>query len=139
VATRRQRLGEWQAVKVLREASLLTATRVRHGRQVVALAAGYLHPYSDTDPRQQFIAAVTEGWSILLFNAQLELLWERAVDAEVENSFISEIALSVTPHDMKTGDMGAVIVGGRVTPRSDEQRMYTMRCARGAARRVARD
>jgi hypothetical protein len=80
---------------------------------------------------------------VLCFSHKLELLWQRAVDADMAGRFLDEVAILVTPHPMRvrawscTGrplltratqphDIGTVIVGGRLRER-DDQRLHTMR------------
>lgn len=57
------------------EADLLSAVLVKSGRQAVALASGYVEPYSESRSRTQLIVVVTEGWDVLCFDSNLKLLW----------------------------------------------------------------
>jgi len=49
----------------------------------------------------QVIVAVTEGWNVLCYDRDLNLLWERAVDADLSNKYLGEVAILITSHRMR--------------------------------------
>jgi hypothetical protein len=81
-------------VKVTKEADLLHGLGVAAGKQPIALAAGYLEPYggdgggyaarglpetfggAGESARRQHVVVVREDWTVLCFNAHLDLQWE---------------------------------------------------------------
>ena len=107
-------------------ASLLPAnTRVVAGRTPIALAAGHLTPprssgsssraNSNVKTRKAVVVVVTSGWHLLCFDHNLRLLWEVALSGEFpRRARIREVAVVVSAHATYEGDVGAVIVGGRV-------------------------
>jgi hypothetical protein len=106
-------------------ASLLPAnTRVVAGRTPIALAAGHLTPprssgssraNSNVKTRKAVVVVVTSGWHLLCFDHNLRLLWEVALGGEFpRRARIREVAVVVSAHATYEGDVGAVIVGGRV-------------------------
>jgi hypothetical protein len=96
------------------------------GRQPVALAAGYLDAYNPAQPRNQYIVVVTDGWTIICYDWQLELQWERTIEADVSHSFLHEIAIMITAHAMQEGDTGSIVVGGRLQRKKLDQ-MYNLK------------
>jgi hypothetical protein len=105
------------------ENSLLTSLRITTGRWPVALSSGYLTPFREGESRQQVIVVITNGWTVLCFNASLRLLWESNVEIFVPaGMYHSEVAAIITPKPIRNGDKGSVIVGGRIAKikRADE-------------------
>ena len=68
------------------EATLLPTIGIATGRQAVGLAVGYLTPASSNmgEPRTQVVAVLTNGWTVLLFDHNLQLLWESTVKDRVD-------------------------------------------------------
>jgi hypothetical protein len=111
--------NENEVLKVHHDADLLGSVAIVSGRQAVALATGYLQPYSTTKARQQVIVVVTEGWHVLCYDSKLKLLWERTVEADLGGRYLGEVAIAITSQQMLINDTGAVLVGGRLHARSD--------------------
>lgn len=111
--------GEWEHLDVISETSLLQNLVLKSGRQAIAMATGYIHPYSDTTNRQQIIVVVTEGWNILVYNSALTLLWTHNVETDLSMSYLAEVSIMILPEKMHTGDTGSVIIGGRLAHLKD--------------------
>jgi len=108
---------------VLAEASLLPAfVRVASGRRAVALAVGHLDGAqargnaTNTSarappPRKAVIVVLTAGWSVLCFDHNLALLWEKALGGDFPLGWEPrEVAALVTSHALQPGDRGLVLV-----------------------------
>eukprot|EP00953_Heterococcus_sp_UTEX-ZZ885_P009695 5692-Heterococcus_DN1.PRE.3 len=88
----------------------------------VALATGYL----SLDHTHQHIVVVSDDWTVLCYNANLTLLWQRTLDhydtdavihasaaEQHDRSFaINQVAVTISPYAVTAGDSGVVIVGG---------------------------
>jgi hypothetical protein len=109
----------------------------------VALVTGYL----SSDHTHQHIVVVRADWTVLCFNANLTLLWQRTldhydadstIDASVaeqhDRAFaINQVAVTISPHAVAAGDTGVVIVGGTM-----RQRHTAAAAADGAAEQHAK-
>ncbi|KAJ6915908.1 hypothetical protein NC652_018540 [Populus alba x Populus x berolinensis] len=85
--------------RLLTEISLLPdKTRVATGRRAVAMATGVIERrYKEGQPLKQVLVVVTSGWEDFPHNAHHR-----------------EIAISISNYTLKHGDMGLVIIGGRM-------------------------
>ena len=45
------------------------------------MKVGYIEPYSDKVARSQVVVVVLEDWTVLCFDSQLNILWEKEVCA----------------------------------------------------------
>lgn len=99
---------------VYKEASLLSSVSVKTGRQVIAMATGYLSRYSSRKSRKQVIIVVTEGYHVLCFDDRLRLRWERTIGADFKDRHLGEIAVTISSHPLRRGDRGMVMIGGRL-------------------------
>jgi hypothetical protein len=100
-------------------ASTLPQFGIAHGRRPIALGTGYIAPISSSsERRQQVIVVVTNGWNVLCFNHQLELLWESAASehGSPSESYHKEVSIIVSPVPVRDGDTGLVVVSGRLMP-----------------------
>jgi hypothetical protein len=107
------------SLNLVSEVALLSSHRVRAGRYPVALATGYLDPYNPDSSRAQIIVVVTSGWHILCFDHSLKLLWDDVVEADLSGRYLGEVAILIDSHQMRIGDTGTVIVGGRLEAEKD--------------------
>ena len=57
----------------------LTSLNLQKGKTPVAIKTGYVVPYSSEKERSQVIVLVKEDWSVVCYDASLNLLWEKAV------------------------------------------------------------
>ena len=63
-----------------KEASLLSSTsRLSKGRMPVALSVGYIDTYSEDVSREQVIVVLTDDWTLICFDASLNLVWENTL------------------------------------------------------------
>lgn len=105
---------DWPGYLVRAKTSLLPKILVTYGRFPVALATGYLQHYDDARTRQQYIAVVTQEWTVLLFDSNLRLIWETSLQDKFSAHFAPvEVTALVAPSELLVGDMGVVVVGGR--------------------------
>jgi hypothetical protein len=93
----------------------------------VALATGYL----SLDHKHQHIVVVSDDWTVLCYNANLTLLWQRSLDhydtdavihasatEQHDRSFaINQVAVTISPYAVTAGDSGVVIAGGTMRQR----------------------
>jgi hypothetical protein len=93
----------------------------------VALATGFL----SADHKHQHIVVVRDDWTVLCYNANLTVLWQRTLDhydrdvpidataAERHPRLfaINQVAVTVLPYAVTAGDTGVVIVGGTLRQR----------------------
>ncbi|KAL3583499.1 hypothetical protein D5086_014560 [Populus alba] len=103
--------------RLLTETSLLPdKTRVATGRRAVAMATGVIERrYKEGQPLKQVLVVVTSGWSVMCFDHNLKKLWETNVQEDFpHNAHHREIAISISNYTLKHGDMGLVIIGGRM-------------------------
>jgi hypothetical protein len=117
---------EWRALPVLNSASLCTHTGLTAGRWPMALQAGLVREGADSSGRvRQIIVAITEDWSVLAFDHELRLLWEQslAVRSSATHSGMygehrteREVAVTISPQALYTGDVGAVFIAGHAHP-----------------------
>eukprot|EP01097_Dermamoeba_algensis_P006261 TRINITY_DN3920_c0_g1_i1.p1 TRINITY_DN3920_c0_g1~~TRINITY_DN3920_c0_g1_i1.p1 ORF type:complete len:686 (-),score=161.99 TRINITY_DN3920_c0_g1_i1:182-2239(-) len=104
------------------EASLLGKIGVKKGRKPIGLGAGYLFPQngeaaahtpSATSSRKQVVVVVTESLVVLCFDHKLKLIWETNIVA-VAHPLIDKPVMAtviISPHNLRTGDNGVVVVG----------------------------
>lgn len=119
--------GGFAPARVLARASLLPAhVRVASGRRAVALAVGPLDPpapkvnASAAPPRKSFVLALTASWSLLCFDHNLRLLWERSLADSLPRGWPPrEAALLVSPTALLPGDRGLVVVAASAAPPSE--------------------
>lgn len=90
----------------------------------MALKTGYVTPYHETRERMQVIVVVREDWTVSCYDANLNLLWERAVahkaheiDTMIDKFRIDEVAVMIAPVSVKEGSLGLVVVGASMTLR----------------------
>jgi hypothetical protein len=101
-------------LNVMAEASLQSSLVVKLGRMPIALATGYISPPEEGVQRKQVIAVVTDGWHVVLFDHQLEVLWERTVSADLATQYVGEVSVLIGSTPLYEGDQGFVVVGGRL-------------------------
>eukprot|EP00026_Physarum_polycephalum_P003889 Phypoly_transcript_03906.p1 GENE.Phypoly_transcript_03906~~Phypoly_transcript_03906.p1 ORF type:complete len:676 (+),score=80.54 Phypoly_transcript_03906:81-2108(+) len=95
------------------QSSLMRTVGVRSGRRPVGLASGYLK--TSEQESTQVIVVVTDGWIVMCYDHNLELLWESIpVDEVPEGYYHEEVAILIAPHPVRVGDEGIVVVGGRL-------------------------
>lgn len=106
----------WPEAAIKVQASTLSpGSPIRKGRTPVAMASGYLVPYGAGVRRQQVIVVVLDGWNVLCFNHELRLEWESTVHEDVSpDMYLREVSILITSHIINIGDLGAVVVGGRL-------------------------
>ncbi|KAJ7953063.1 FG-GAP repeat-containing protein [Quillaja saponaria] len=102
--------------RVLAEVSLLPdKIRVSTGRRAVAMAAGYIERHRGGQPQKQVLVVVTSGWSVMCFDSNLRKLWENNLQEDFpHNAHHREVSISISNYTLKHGDIGLVIVGGRM-------------------------
>ncbi|KAL4351814.1 hypothetical protein GQ457_06G039990 [Hibiscus cannabinus] len=102
--------------RLLAEVSLLPdKIRVASGRRPVAMATGVIDRTFRNKPQKRVLVVVTSGWSVMCFNHNLKKLWENNLQNDFPlNAHHREIAVSISNHTLKHGDIGLVIVGGRM-------------------------
>jgi outer membrane protein assembly factor BamB len=104
-----------QPLKVKAETTLIRTTGVRSGRKPVGLGSGYLQSPEANTQRKQVIVVVTDGWTVLCFSSNLKLEWESTpVDEVAHGMYHEEVAILAVPYPVRVGDLGAVVVGGRL-------------------------
>ncbi|ELR14937.1 FGGAP repeat domain containing protein [Acanthamoeba castellanii str. Neff] len=114
--------SQWHNLPVKEEASLLPSVGVGAGRRPVALSSGYLSPYQEGLVRTQVIVVLTSGWTVLLFDNHLKLLWESTVRESLPaHLYHSEAALLVVPTPVRIGDAGVVIAAARLSRKANQQ------------------
>eukprot|EP00002_Diphylleia_rotans_P007067 TRINITY_DN1652_c0_g2_i7.p1 TRINITY_DN1652_c0_g2~~TRINITY_DN1652_c0_g2_i7.p1 ORF type:complete len:678 (+),score=112.13 TRINITY_DN1652_c0_g2_i7:42-2075(+) len=121
--------GAPSRLPIIAEASLLSAVRVVSGRQPVAMAVGYLDSHEEKKKREQVIVVVTHGWSILLFDKNLQIVWETNLSDDLPAGFFhKETAIHISPFRLNPTDRGSVIVGGRMDyKKSDDYEWHSNR------------
>jgi len=107
----------------------LSHFNIAKGRVPVILKTGYIDPYDASKSRNQVILVVREDWTVSLFNAKLESLWEKSLSHKmydmvgISDMFeISDISVVISPislnHDnSSTPSMGTVIIGASMKVR----------------------
>ncbi|KAK9039699.1 hypothetical protein V6N11_014892 [Hibiscus sabdariffa] len=102
--------------RLLAEVSLLPdKIRVASGRRPVAMATGVIDRTFRNKPQKRVLVVVTSGWSVMCFNHNLKKLWENNLQNDFPlNAHHREIAVSISNYTLKHGDIGLVIVGGRM-------------------------
>lgn len=106
----------WPVPRVLVSRSLRGALSVAFGRQAVSMTTGTV----TIDSRSvNIVVVVTNGWSILCYSSEMQLLWEASVTMSIsaDQSF-REVAVLIVDVPMRVGDSGTVIVGARLQGRS---------------------
>lgn len=109
--------GAFRKAPVVASVPLLPSkVRVTTGRRAVALAVGHLDPPHDGvkvfDVRKQVVAVVTAGFQLAVFDHNLQPLWDVPLREEVtHHAHIEQAAVFVTPHAVRAGDRGSVVVG----------------------------
>eukprot|EP00195_Chlamydomonas_chlamydogama_P008599 CAMPEP_0202890806 /NCGR_PEP_ID=MMETSP1392-20130828/1099_1 /ASSEMBLY_ACC=CAM_ASM_000868 /TAXON_ID=225041 /ORGANISM="Chlamydomonas chlamydogama, Strain SAG 11-48b" /LENGTH=667 /DNA_ID=CAMNT_0049574447 /DNA_START=241 /DNA_END=2241 /DNA_ORIENTATION=+ len=101
---------------IISEVSLLyKRVVISVGRRPVAMAVGYLDPLPQErvrPPRKQVVVVLTAQWQVLCFDHNLKLLWEKNVKHKFpHHSHIKEASIFVSPHQVRVGDRGLVVVG----------------------------
>ena len=97
------------SVSLLYKRVLITA-----GRRPVSMAVGYLDPLlpGPFAPRKQVLVVLTASWQVICFDHNLKLLWEVDIKAKFpHHSHLNEVAVYISPHQVRQGDRGLVIVG----------------------------
>ncbi|KAJ6240544.1 fg-gap repeat-containing protein [Anaeramoeba flamelloides] len=66
---------------------------------------------------EKIIIVVTESWQIICFDSELNTLWQVYAQSQVlpKNTIFQELTILITPHEIFEGDLGMVVVGGRVS------------------------
>lgn len=103
--------------RLIAEVSLLPErVRITAGRRAVAMASGFVDRiYKQGEIRKQILVVVTAGWSIMCFDHNLKKLWEANLQEDFPHgAHHREIAISISNYTLKHGDVGLVIVGGRM-------------------------
>ncbi|EPS63979.1 hypothetical protein M569_10795, partial [Genlisea aurea] len=103
--------------RLLAEVSLLPdKIRITTGRRAVAMAAGLIDKtYNKREARKQVLVVVTSGWHVMCFDHNLKKLWDVNLQKDFpHNAHHREIAISITNYTLKNGDVGLVIIGGRM-------------------------
>ena len=99
---------------------------VRTGKAPVAIKTGYVDKYSETKGRQQVVVVLREDWTVVCFDAQLRLLWEKSVGHKVHQLdkdaglllsryTIDDASITIAPlnfHAPDTGSNSASDAGG---------------------------
>eukprot|EP00252_Welwitschia_mirabilis_P007876 TRINITY_DN19585_c0_g1_i1.p1 TRINITY_DN19585_c0_g1~~TRINITY_DN19585_c0_g1_i1.p1 ORF type:complete len:697 (+),score=126.02 TRINITY_DN19585_c0_g1_i1:313-2403(+) len=101
----------------LSEISLLPErVRISAGRRAVAMATGFIdRVHRPGEIRKQVLVVVTAGWSIMCFDHNLRKLWETDVQEDFPHgAHHREISISISNYTLKHGDVGLVIIGGRM-------------------------
>lgn len=106
----------------------LSQLNVQKGKIPVALQTGYVSPYDADKERSQVVVVVREDWSVTCYDAQLNVLWEKAVahkthamDTMADKFRIDEVAVMIAPISLKEGSSGVVIVGASMALRESDQ------------------
>lgn len=93
----------------------------------MAFKTGYVTPYNETRERMQVIVVVREDWTVSCYDANLNLLWEKAVahkahemDTMIDKFRIDEVAVMIAPVSVKEGSLGVVVVGASMALRDAE-------------------
>jgi len=104
----------------------LTSLNLQKGKTPVAIKTGYVVPYSSEKERSQVIVVVKEDWSVVCYDASLNLLWEKAVahkshelESMIDKFRINQAAVMIAPISIKEGSMGVVIVGASMALRDE--------------------
>lgn len=103
--------------RLISEVSLLPErVRIAAGRRAVSMATGFVdRVHKQGEIRKQILVVVTAGWSIMCFDHNLKKLWEADVQEDFPHGALHrEIAISISNYTLKHGDVGLVIVGGRM-------------------------
>ena len=74
------------------QASLSGSVRLAQRRQAAAVATGFVDPTLPSDPsaaatsepRRQRVAVLTKAMDVLCFNHDLNLLWERSLEVDIQ-------------------------------------------------------
>ncbi|KAF8060078.1 hypothetical protein HT031_005017 [Scenedesmus sp. PABB004] len=112
------RAGEGFApVEVVQSFSLLPQkVMLGRDRRPVAMAAGFIdpEPREKVRPaRKQVLVVVTSSWQVLAFDHNLQLMWETAIEESLpRNARLAEVAVIITPHQVRQDSRGLVVVGG---------------------------
>ncbi|EGG15798.1 hypothetical protein DFA_09466 [Cavenderia fasciculata] len=102
---------------IIYEASLSSKFGISSGRRPVALKTGYTTPSGTAANREQVIVVVLDDWSVLCYNSRLKPLWESFIIDDIpKNHYLSEIAIDIIPINLKEGDQGLIVLGGRLEP-----------------------
>lgn len=96
------------------------------GMPPVAMAVGYIEPYSATVERSQVIVVVRDDWTVICYDSSLKILWEKAIahkshemDVLKEKFHIEEITIKILPVSLKKGSKGLIVVGASMTSKGD--------------------
>lgn len=103
--------------RLISEVSLLPErVRIAAGRRAVSMATGFVdRVHKQGEIRKQILVVVTAGWLIMCFDHNLKKLWEADVQEDFPHGALHrEIAISISNYTLKHGDVGLVIVGGRM-------------------------
>lgn len=98
----------------------------------VAFKVGYIHEYDEGINRQQVIVVLLEDWTVLCYNSNLEILWEKEIghfshDMEHMRQYfrIAEASIQIAPFNLfveeegKDETCGTVIVGASMELREE--------------------
>jgi hypothetical protein len=90
--------------------------RLASGRRPIAMAVGNVdRSYRAGEVRKQVLVVITSGWSVMCFDHNLKKLWEHNLQDDFPHAaHHREVAISITNYNLKHGDAGLVIVGGRM-------------------------
>ncbi|XP_057867329.1 uncharacterized protein LOC131074672 isoform X2 [Cryptomeria japonica] len=103
--------------RLIAEVSLLPErVRIAAGRRPVAMSTGFIDSvYKQGERRKQILVVVTAGWSVMCFDHNLKKLWEANIQEDFPHgAHHREVAISISNYTLKHGDVGLVIVGGRM-------------------------
>nr|ATG70691.1 FG-GAP repeat-containing protein [Hesperocyparis arizonica]ATG70692.1 FG-GAP repeat-containing protein [Hesperocyparis bakeri] len=103
--------------RLIAEVSLLPErVRIAAGRRPVAMSTGFIDSvYKQGEIRKQILVVVTAGWSVMCFDHNLKKLWETNIQEDFPHgAHHREVAISISNYTLKHGDVGLVIVGGRM-------------------------
>ncbi|GKV41538.1 hypothetical protein SLEP1_g49053 [Rubroshorea leprosula] len=71
--------------------------------------------YKLGQPQKQVLVVVASGWSVMCFDHNLKKLWENKLQEDFpHNAHHREIAIPISNYTLKHGDIGLVIIGGRM-------------------------
>jgi len=91
----------------------------------IAIETGFVQAYSHEN-RKQVIAVLLDNWTVLCYDNNLRLLWERVIQNTTDlhaDYYMKSASLLVTSTQVSRGDRGLIIVGASYAHRSyDDQK-----------------
>jgi hypothetical protein len=104
----------------------LSKLELTKGRAPIALSAGYIEPFSESQARTKVIVVLHEDWTASAYSSDLQLLWERSLGHKahelanlIDYYEISDVSIDILPITITDDDRyGVIVIGASMAPRA---------------------